>query len=641
MGYQSKTKDELIKELKKLHKDYVSLNASYEKYISDRKLSESELQESEERYRLLFENSGEAILLTNPDGSVYSANPEACRVFGWSEEEICKIGRAGTVDSEDPRLKQALIERNKSGKFRGELTHLKKDGTRFPGEITSITFKDRSGNERTSIIIRDNSERKLADEKVRNSEAEYRSLFENSIMAISQAYPDGKFFRINKAYATMYGYPDTGTMLKELSGNAQNLYSNPDDRKRVLAGLEENDTMSPSEFELIRRNGEKFWALVGVKRVRDNTGKPLYLQAEHIDITNLKRVENERYLAALYSRNLLEASLDPLVTISKNGKITDVNRSTEEITGINRNKLIGTDFADYFTEPTKARKGYKIVFSKGIVNDYPLTIFHISGRKIDVLYNATLYKNEEGEVLGVFAAARDITERKKIEEELRTSKELLEKLNAHLNEVREDERSKIALNLHDDFGQRLTALNLDLAWLKSRMGVQSTGVKKKLEEMSLMINESIDSIRELSSFLRPAILYELGLVPAFEWQLKKFENQSGIKCHFNCKPKEFQIEDDISLILYRILQESLTNILRHSEASEVVIDLGTTKMNIKLTIKDNGKGIEEEKISSPESMGITGIIERIRSVNGKISIKGIKDKGTVLEISIPLTKIKG
>lgn len=353
-----------------------------------------------------------------------------------------------------------------------------------------------------------------------------------------------------------------------------------------------------------------------------------------------KKAEDRVRETAAYARNLIEASIDPLVTINSAGKIMDVNVSTEQITGIHRDKLIGTDFADYFTKPGFARTGYKIVFSKGVVKDYPLTIRHISGREIDVLYNATLYRNKAGEVQGVFAAARDITDRNKMEEELRNSKDLLEKLNQYLQDVRENERSQIALNLHDDFGQRFTALNLDLAWLKSRMGVQSLGVKKKLEEMSQMIKESIDSIREISSFLRPAILYELGLVPAFEWQLTKFEKQSGIECHFNRKQKEFPIDADISLILFRILQESLTNIIRHSEASVVDVDLGMINKKIKMIIKDNGKGIDEGKLNSLTSMGINGIIERVRSVNGSVSIKGFKGSGTVLKISIPLPLIQ-
>ena len=144
-------------------------------------------------------------------------------------------------------------------------------------------------------------------------------------------------------------------------------------------------------------------------------GRPTLIR----DISERKRAEEELRKASLYARSLIEASLDPLVTISSDGKITDVNQATEQVTGITRNRLIGSDFSDYFTEPLKAREGYQRVLTEGLVRDYPLSIRHISGRITDVLYNATIYRNEAGEVQGVFAAARDITERKKAEEALR------------------------------------------------------------------------------------------------------------------------------------------------------------------------------------------------------------------------------
>jgi PAS domain S-box-containing protein len=142
-----------------------------------------------------------------------------------------------------------------------------------------------------------------------------------------------------------------------------------------------------------------------------------------------KKVGEELRIASLYARNLIETSLDPLVTISADGKITDVNKTTEQVTGVSREKLIGSDFSDYFTEPEKAREGYKQVFTQGFVRDYPLTIRHSSGHTTDVLYNASVYKNEAGEVQGVFAAARDITERKQAEEE--TKKQLDELFRWH------------------------------------------------------------------------------------------------------------------------------------------------------------------------------------------------------------------
>jgi signal transduction histidine kinase len=241
-------------------------------------------------------------------------------------------------------------------------------------------------------------------------------------------------------------------------------------------------------------------------------------------------------------------------------------------------------------------------------------------------------------VQGVFAAARDITDHKKMEVELRNSKELLEKLNLHLQEIRENERSQIALNLHDDLGQRLTALYLDVAWLKSRIGVQSLAIRKKMEEISQLINETIEGIKEFSSFLRPAILFDLGLVPAINEQLGKFKKQTGIICLFYCEPEEFIIDDRLALVLYRILQEALTNISRHAGASTTEINLRVLKNTIVMVIKDDGIGIDQDKINSLTSMGIAGIKERLKSVNGRVLIEGEKGVGTIMKVLIPLKK---
>ena len=141
-----------------------------------------------------------------------------------------------------------------------------------------------------------------------------------------------------------------------------------------------------------------------------------------------KSTDREADQASWYARSLIEASLDPLVTISSEGKITDVNEATIQVTGLTRTKLIGSDFSNYFTEPTKARAGYQQVFAKGFVTDYPLTIRHKDGKLTDVLYNASVYKDAAGKVLGVFAAARDVTALKKAEAEVSQRNKELERL---------------------------------------------------------------------------------------------------------------------------------------------------------------------------------------------------------------------
>ena len=139
-------------------------------------------------------------------------------------------------------------------------------------------------------------------------------------------------------------------------------------------------------------------------------------------------ISNSAKQALQYARSLIEASMDPLVTISPEGKITDVNEASIKVTGVLREKLIGTDFSDYFTEPQKAREGYKKVFEKSFVSDYPLTIRHKEGKLTDVLYNASVYKDDKGNVLGVFAAARDVTAQKKLESEVAERQKELERL---------------------------------------------------------------------------------------------------------------------------------------------------------------------------------------------------------------------
>ena len=188
------------------------------------------------------------------------------------------------------------------------------------------------------------------------------------------------------------------------------------------AGIEINDC----ELDIVSADGKIRHVLGNARPLRDEQGNLRGSISAFIDITERKKAEEAIRLSNIYNRSLIEASLDPLVTIGPDGKITDVNGATEQVTGYSRNELIGTDFSDYFTEPEKARTGYQQVFTDGEVRDYPLEIQHKDGHITPVLYNASVYRDENGEVIGVFAAARDITERKKTEEALRKAHENLE-----------------------------------------------------------------------------------------------------------------------------------------------------------------------------------------------------------------------
>ncbi|MDD1743220.1 MAG: PAS domain S-box protein [Methanomassiliicoccales archaeon] len=248
----------------------------------------------------------------------------------------------------------------------------------------------------------------------------FRSTLENSEDAIIGCSIDGTIILWNRGAERIYGYSE-----KEALGQSISIIipsGGLDEMPSIMERIGKGQPVHHYEVARRLKDGRLITVSVSISAIRDEQGAIVGASMFARDITEevaIRRRNEERLeTASQYSRSLIEASLDPLVTISPEGKITDVNQATVDVTGTGRDELIGTDFSDYFTEPEKARVGYQRVFAEGFVTDYPLTIRHRAGRLTDVLYNASLYRDSRGNVLGVFAAARDVTARKKAEEEL-------------------------------------------------------------------------------------------------------------------------------------------------------------------------------------------------------------------------------
>jgi PAS domain S-box-containing protein len=509
---------------------------------------------------------------------------------------------------------------------------IRSDGSIFDAEVTSIstTFNDKPA---AQVLVTDISVRKLADKKLRESEAKYRLLSEEGGIGIGLYSEEGKIlFFNNRAIQNLGGKSEDyiGKSLTEVFGQkAGEEYINRT-RRTIKSGK------SYDYEDFFESPTGKYWFLSNFSIVTDSNGQLIGVQVLAHDITERKKAEDALRQANEYNRTLIEASLDPLVTIGTDGKILDVNKATQNITGLKRGELIGTEFSNYFTEPEHARDGYKEVFSKGFVKDYPLELKSRKGKIVPVLYNATLYRDEDGNVAGVFAAARDISERKKVEEKLKRSAREFRELSKHVEDRMENERTQIAHNLHDDLGQKLTALNMNIAWLKSRIGVQSKGVQNMLWEMNQLLNDSLETTKKISYGLRPSILDDLGLLAAIEWQLTDFKKTTGIVIDFIFNLGDILFDKEISLTIFRIIQETLTNIVRHSKATEVKLKLNSGRKSIKLSITDNGIGIKKSQVTSPRSFGLIGMIERAKSCGGKLSIKVRKQSGTEVIMEIPV-----
>ena len=476
-----------------------------------RLLEKQALKASDEKFRLSFMTSRDAIYIaTLKEGRLIDVNDAFKDVFGYSRDEC--IGKTSLQLGlyADPQDRQKMVSELKE---KGSVKELEFKGVRKGGEIITVSLSVSLLTLENKLhilgVIRDITIRKKIEEDLRNSEAEFRSLFENSLMAISQASPDGKLIRINRAYAEMYGYQDTETMLTELSGEILKLYANPNDRIKVLDILDEKGFMSPIEIELNRRNGEKFWALVGARKVMDSSGNLLYVQAEHIDITTRKKAQNE----------------------------------------------------------------------------------------------------------------------------LENSRELLEQLNLYLQRVREEERKRISRELHDELGQELTAIKIDIGILKNHLGTQKQ-IVPKIDKISSLLNDSIITVQRLTSELRPHILDDLGLVAAIDWYIKEYIERTGIAIDINID-KSIILPSEIELVIFRIFQESLTNIARHSKADNVEIIFYRQKSDVILEIKDDGIGISMVDRKSPKSLGLLNMSERARDIGGKFVIESRKKKGTRICLTVP------
>ncbi|MCI0696834.1 response regulator [candidate division KSB1 bacterium] len=245
-------------------------------------------------------------------------------------------------------------------------------------------------------------------------------------------------------------------------------------------------------------------------------------------------------------------------------------------------------------------------------------------------------KGENGDVRGGVAVIRDITASKLAEQELRNSREQLRNLSAYLESVREEERTRIAREIHDELGQAMTALKMDLSWLSKRLPKDQEPLLEKTKSMSKLVDMTVQTVQKISAELRPGLLDDLGLAAAIEWQTGQFRQRTGIECEAALNLDGINLDRERSTMFFRILQEALTNVARHAQATKVKIGLTRREHKLLLKVRDNGKGITNSKIYESTSLGLIGMRERARHFRGKVKIRGIQNKGTILVVSMPL-----
>jgi signal transduction histidine kinase len=231
-----------------------------------------------------------------------------------------------------------------------------------------------------------------------------------------------------------------------------------------------------------------------------------------------------------------------------------------------------------------------------------------------------------------------IASRRRTSDEIRESREELRALSTHLQTITERERRRIAREIHDELGTQLTSLKFDVAWLRDRAARNDelSDERQKLSDMLKNIDGAIGSVRRIATELRPAVLDTLGLTAAIEWQAKDFQDRTGIKCHLGRMEEDIQLSDETATAVFRVFQESLTNVARHAHATAVKVGVERIDGRLVMEIEDNGKGIDLATINAVRSLGIIGMQERVRLLNGELTIDALKGSGTTVRVEVPI-----
>lgn len=270
--------------------------------------------------------------------------------------------------------------------------------------------------------------------------------------------------------------------------------------------------------------------------------------------------------------------------------------------------------------------------------------YRILTRKSEVLWlrdEATAVRNGLDEPEFLQGIMFDVTDQKRFEEQLKSSHERMRELAAHIEGVREEERTRIAREIHDELGQALTGIKIDLAWMNKKLQIHDRATQtdlllKRITAMKDTIDTTVQVVRKISAELRPGILDGFGLPAAIEWQASEFQDRTGIQCQLSAIPEDLDLEERPSSAIFRIFQELLTNIVRHANASRVSISLRKRRGMLILEVQDNGRGISENEKFKANSFGLLGVRERVALLGGKSSIKGVQGQGTTVTIRIPL-----
>ena len=334
---------------------------------------------------------------------------------------------------------------------------------------------------------------------------------------------------------------------------------------------------------------------------------------------------------------IFQTAADGMRIVDSHFRVLSANDTFAKLVGVPKHEIIGRKCHEVFWGEKCETLGCPLtrVLNGDQYVEYDADKVRPDGTLVPCIVSATPFRQPDGTIVGIVEDFKDISERKQAERELEESGVKLRELTAHLQSIREEERSRIAREIHDELGQVLTALSLDVRWLQKRLPAEPGELHEKTRSMAELITATVNSISRICSELRPAILDDVGLSAAIEWQSEEFASRTGIACNIQTEPPEIKLSKELSVAIFRIFQETLTNIVRHAQASEVEVWLRLTPNDFSMRVSDDGIGMEVTGPQKMNSFGLLGVKERVREFGGELTLSTGDKGGACLDIVIP------
>lgn len=612
--------------------------------ITANKKTQEEAKSTNQRFLLQLANTPLAVIEWNAERLITFWSKKAEEIFEWTTEEAIgkNIDDLNLIYKDDGKVVGSIINSLLSGSsksIKSTNRNNTKSGKVICCEWYNSIIKNEDGETVCCMsLVQDVSIQKSTEMALKESENHLQIILESEPECVILLSETGVVQQINAAGLKMFEADDILQIAgKKITGIITSGYKQAFDdlNRRIFEGI-------PGKLEF------EIKAIKGTIKIVETHAVPFYNSSKKIvsflgitrDITEKKKAEetlriNERQLDLV-----LNSSFDIIFLLEVNNgryKFIFVNKAGYKATGVPENGMNGKYVDEVIPEPSLqiVLKNYaKAIETKTMVSWEEETPYP-AGVKT-ALVRVTPVFNELNECFRLVGFIHDITENKMAEAVLKEKNEQLRNLSAHLQEVREEERTHIAREIHDELGQRLTGIRLDISWIKTQLQLTNIPVLEKFPKLIELVDDTIKTVRKIATELRPSMLDDFGLLETIEWQASEFQKRTGIECRLTSSFPRFISNKKIEITLFRIFQESLTNVLRHSFAKKVEINLSCAENEVILTITDNGVGMNIEDVKHKRTLGLIGMKERVLMVNGDYNIKSEPGKGTTVLITVPV-----